>query len=287
MAWLAGIIEGEGCFLVLDSRVAVVVAMTDEDVVCRVADLFGVTAQSYFPKRVGSKRVYVARATGARAVSIMSAVSGYLGVRRRTKAQECLAVYAQALIAKDARNQSQARCSDEELVKAWEAKPAVMSLRQLSRNLGIANHGHLKNRLMRLGLIAQIGEGPPKLPAIAAPLFNSLSDELWWAYCAGFLEGEGCFDFVGRAVRVSFDSTDEDVVSTFAGRLGVRFGRATKKNDNWLPLYTVRLGGSDAERTMRNILPFMGTRRANRIEECLVVREACLRWKAAGRKDPT
>lgn len=281
VAWLAGIIEGEGCFLTMPRRIYVVVAMTDQDVMVRVAHLFGVTLQSYFPARVGSKQVFVARATGGRAASIICAVSSFLGVRRRAQAQACLTAYTKFLEDKDARNAAQCQCSDAELVQAWRAQPPGASLRQLSRTLGIANHGHVKNRLIRLGLIGTEESKPVALPSLGPPLQAEAPDELWWAYFAGYLEGEGCFYFVGRAVRISVNSVDGDVLALFANRMGVNLGKRAPHKKNWQPLYVLTFGGSNAELVMRNILPHMGARRKARIEQCLVVRDACNQWRIA------
>lgn len=92
--WLAGILEGEGCF---DShrgkypRVRVV--MTDRDVVGRVATLFGSSIRlTLLPAPKSS--TWHAEVQGDKAVAVMEAVLPYMGARRSAKIAEILSAYA-------------------------------------------------------------------------------------------------------------------------------------------------------------------------------------------------
>lgn len=99
-AWLAGLLEGEGCFRVYrESRtnqgrdhLRVTVSMTDEDVLDRAAKLLGVnTTGPYAPKKAHWSPYYKLQVTGADAATLMRSVLPYMGLRRSTKIKECLA----------------------------------------------------------------------------------------------------------------------------------------------------------------------------------------------------
>lgn len=87
-AWLAGILEGEGWFGDVRSRAGgrrypiIAVKMKDLDVIQKVADLFGGMAITN-PKTDKGDDIWVVRARGKRAISIMQQVYPFMGNRRR------------------------------------------------------------------------------------------------------------------------------------------------------------------------------------------------------------
>jgi len=89
VAWLAGILEGEGSFLRYRSIVKgkvylyprIVLGMTDRDVVQKVADMFGVSLGKVKNAR-GRRPMYRAIIQGERAVGFMRALLPYMGKRR-------------------------------------------------------------------------------------------------------------------------------------------------------------------------------------------------------------
>ena len=98
LAWLAGLLEGEGSFLFKkDHHLSIQLAMTDEDVVrqaCLIAGLgrlYGPYKRDNDHKAVWAWHVHVASDTYA----LMVALYQWLGVRRRAKILECLKEYAQ------------------------------------------------------------------------------------------------------------------------------------------------------------------------------------------------
>ena len=91
-AWLAGLLEGEGCFA-MGSGVQVILAMTDEDIVRRAAVLMGdtrVTVRDRAPYKPQWKSV----AYGTEAERVMRAIRPYLGSRRGAKVDALLAARA-------------------------------------------------------------------------------------------------------------------------------------------------------------------------------------------------
>lgn len=102
--WLAGIYEGEGCFIVSGRKrfgkwnkiPYAVVRMNDADVIQRVARLVGVTAyRSHTPsaKKAKSKPSWVAEATGRRAAGIAMTLYPLLGIRRQAAIRKLLHIW--------------------------------------------------------------------------------------------------------------------------------------------------------------------------------------------------
>lgn len=98
-AWLAGLLEGEGCFAVTSKSrarpdVRVELKMTDRDVVLRAAALMGFGPSrlrmnvSPYPRH---KDTHVVSARAEDAVRVMLAVRPYMGARRGARIDECLA----------------------------------------------------------------------------------------------------------------------------------------------------------------------------------------------------
>jgi len=91
-AWLAGIIEGEGC---IDRKkrpgqrdaIRIRVKMTDEDIVNRVSQIFG-TKYHLRPQPVGRKPQYETIVTGRHANEILDRIFPILGNRRQAKIEE-------------------------------------------------------------------------------------------------------------------------------------------------------------------------------------------------------
>jgi hypothetical protein len=87
IAWLAGIIEGEACIRV-DYSPAIVIAMTDEDIIKRVATLF---KRPFYIKEMGEyKNQWTVGIYGSDAIEWLFTVYSFLGIRRKTKALEAI-----------------------------------------------------------------------------------------------------------------------------------------------------------------------------------------------------
>lgn len=90
LAWLAGIIEGEGCISIKSrpnqkNALMVRVKMTDEDIIQRVANLFGTSYRSVAPAQAHWKTQYSTEITGKRAANLMKMISPLLGRRRKER----------------------------------------------------------------------------------------------------------------------------------------------------------------------------------------------------------
>ena len=98
LAWLAGLLEGEGSFLrgPPSSRrlPAIRVAMNDRDVLERVASLWGSRLATIAPRRDGWAVSYSLNIRGANAVAWMHALRPLMGTRRQAQIDRAVASYA-------------------------------------------------------------------------------------------------------------------------------------------------------------------------------------------------
>src|ERR1700745_1969177 len=100
LAWLAGLLEGEGSFMMnrnikfgkLYYYPKVVVGMTDEDIIQRAASIFG-TSVYMLPKIDNRKQAWRAQLGGAKAAVLMQLLLPQMGIRRSKKIQEILLAY--------------------------------------------------------------------------------------------------------------------------------------------------------------------------------------------------
>lgn len=96
--WLAGLLEGEGAFVPpppsAPNQPAIQVAMTDEDVIARVAELFDVQYYRWQRKNTTYKASYQTQLRGRRAVDYMKQLYPLMGKRRQEQIDRALATYA-------------------------------------------------------------------------------------------------------------------------------------------------------------------------------------------------
>ena len=89
VAWLAGLIEGEGCFTRTRSSPVFALDMTDEDIVKKAAKLLGISKIS-ISRRDGCKDAYICKVYGNRALEVMRLLFPFMGNRRQIKITELL-----------------------------------------------------------------------------------------------------------------------------------------------------------------------------------------------------
>ena len=84
IAWLAGLLEGEGCFSTPKRRSGFVkLGMTDKDTVVRASKLMnGKVSKSKTDHRGGRKPEYICHVHGMRARQVMELILPYMGKRR-------------------------------------------------------------------------------------------------------------------------------------------------------------------------------------------------------------
>jgi hypothetical protein len=98
-AWLAGLLDGEGCFDAPRNNPRIRVKMTDLDVVLRAADLMGATTHMEYDRRPSvtgapHKPLMVAQITGAPALAVMRSILPWLSARRTARVLDLITAYA-------------------------------------------------------------------------------------------------------------------------------------------------------------------------------------------------
>lgn len=87
--WLAGLVEGEGCYRAQGGALALQIAMTDRDVIERAAKMLS-TRVYVQEKAVPRQRMYATVVSGPRAAGWMMTLYSLMGERRRSKIADCL-----------------------------------------------------------------------------------------------------------------------------------------------------------------------------------------------------
>ena len=90
--WLAGLLEGEGCFHIRTKHNPIIqLAMTDLDVMIHAAQILGAYKVVKCKQDTrGGKRLYRLNVYGRRAIGWMLTLFSLLGERRQAKIKECV-----------------------------------------------------------------------------------------------------------------------------------------------------------------------------------------------------
>lgn len=95
--WLAGLLEGEGSFQAPapsdPNRPLIQLWMTDEDIVKRVSEMWGIKYHHYDRDRENVKRAYSLVMRGSRAVALMEKLKPLMGKRRQEQIQKAINSY--------------------------------------------------------------------------------------------------------------------------------------------------------------------------------------------------
>jgi hypothetical protein len=107
IAWIAGILEGEGSFIVKAHGGGIVVCctMTDLDVLERIQEFAGGTIYERKKQKEHHKQSWVWRVNGKKAYYITKQVLPYLLARRREKARKMMRVHENSHYIKSKDNQ--------------------------------------------------------------------------------------------------------------------------------------------------------------------------------------
>lgn len=92
IAWVAGILEGEGCFVIVDATPRILVEMTDEDIIVRLRNIISPKSKIGVlpPRRRKNKPSFILRIHGNLAIQWMLTVYTLMGARRKAKINEIL-----------------------------------------------------------------------------------------------------------------------------------------------------------------------------------------------------
>lgn len=264
--WLAGLLEGEGTFLKgppSDPRCAIVrVAMTDQDVIEHSARLLarGVTPwdRKGHPPR---KRVYITQVKGLPALELMITLRGVMGERRRGQIDAALA----------APRPRHARANVRRATCRVTGCESPIRTRQLCRR-----HYRSWWKAKRYGRLPRHYPSHDLLPSTLAGGALEIAardDARSLAWVAGLLEGEGTFTDAGGYPAISATMCDRDVLERAAAILGITkvSPKDVERNarNGWSPAFEIGITGARAAELMRQLRPYMGTRRSSEIASAL------------------
>lgn len=92
--WLAGLLEGEGCFSwTVHNTPVIKLKMTDPDVVERCKNLTKKGSLYIEKRREGWKTAYIWKVNGRDAAALMMTILSCMGIRRFTKIKEIIAMW--------------------------------------------------------------------------------------------------------------------------------------------------------------------------------------------------
>jgi hypothetical protein len=95
--WLAGLVEGEGCFSNGSGTPSLVIQMTDEDVIEKVASMFKKKHTEQPQRNVNWKKVHTIGVYGSDAIQWMFTLYSLMGRRRKEKIKEIVEVWKKQL----------------------------------------------------------------------------------------------------------------------------------------------------------------------------------------------
>jgi len=107
LSWMAGLLEGEGCFMSKDNKYPIVtIALTDLDVLEKAKSIFGGKIYELKKRKVHWKDAWTWTLRGENAYLLMMQIRNYMGDRRKNKIDECMANYNKYLHGKDIKEQA-------------------------------------------------------------------------------------------------------------------------------------------------------------------------------------
>lgn len=282
LAWLAGLLEGEGTFLrpppSMPNCPIVSCRMTDRDVVERVAAQFGPAVMANDKGKYRTE--FAATLKGEGAVALMTDIRPLMGERRRKAIDAALSHYRPPV-----------RKLNFEMAEEIRRRSAAgQSVESLAQIYGVARqtiYPILKDRIYRAPPSRPWRNRAPALPPVDTPSRMSQA-ELHWL--AGWLEGEGSFQAPPpskpRGPRISAQAKDSDVVVEAGRLLQIKPVFEKRRRQHWSPMWRVILQGDRATALMLTLEPLMGTRRKEQIQSAVAaaVRTASIQIPKAADK---
>ena len=193
IAWLTGLLEGEGFFGISDRVITIVLKMTDRDIVERAASLL--SGRVYDLPLRGPDRPwkpqFVTYAKGPRAAGWLMTIYAWLGERRRGQVREALLKWSAMPYVRIS------PLIERSIVEAWRAGGVT--------KLGLARRFRVSRNTV-YNVLARSGDWSVREGAAA----GLTAIDIGWL--AGLIEGEGNISINGRAFTIRVKMTDHDVI---------------------------------------------------------------------------
>ena len=97
--------------------------------------------------------------------------------------------------------------------------------------------------------------------------------DIYWV--AGILEGEGSFGFYRGSPCIQVQMTDKDVIERVASILGLNMRSPWVRKDGHKPVWSCVASGKKAAQWMMTLLPILGERRREKVEDSI------RKWRAS------
>lgn len=97
-AWLAGLLDGEGCFDTVRGNPRVRVKLSDFDLVIRAASLMDATTHETRPDNLNHRPLLTAQITGEQAVRVMRTILPWLSSRRAARVTQIVSDYNRKMV---------------------------------------------------------------------------------------------------------------------------------------------------------------------------------------------
>lgn len=259
VAWLAGLLEGEGSFAMTGRSISIVVNMIDQDIIERAATLL--EGYVYGPIRSASvpshhQPIWRAQVKGPNAAGWMMTIYRLLGSRRRSQVARALT---------DWRAMRYVRISpviERSIIEAWDA--------------GCRTKLHLARRFrVSRGTVYRVLSDYQKLGMLRETPNRGITP-MDVAWLAGLVEGEGNISINGRSLTLRIKMGDRDVISRAADLLGGKVLAATVSDPKDMPMWLAQVKGSTAAEWIMTIYSWLGARRREQ------ARNALTAWKRQG-----
>ena len=147
IAWLAGILEGEGSFGFYNNKASVAITMTAEDIIARVGMLMNTTYSMQTRRKNHWKDTYSIRLSSSKAIYIMTTILPFMGTRRTAKIKEVLTLHAAAQAYRLTKLRS-INIEIDDLITCWKNWDVNQSFRAFAKNLGL-HPENLRRRLKK------------------------------------------------------------------------------------------------------------------------------------------
>jgi hypothetical protein len=269
--WIA---EGEAHFSLRTSkdspklRPHITLAMSDEDVVARVGQIFGTTYFALSPQKPEWNVLYRTLVRGKRAYEIMRKIYPMMGARRKARFESIFDGYEYVPDQKGERH-NLAKLDDQKVREIKHRLANKEFARDIAADYGVTIYTIREISQGKTWTHIKLSETEPALPKVD-PLpvdYNSI----YWL--AGLLEGEGSFlapmPSSPNAPIISVSMTDEDIIARVAAFFGTKYHRVNPLREGAKHAYTIIVKGSKAHDLMKTLYPLMSSRRQAQIDKAL------------------
>jgi hypothetical protein len=256
IAWLTGLLEGEGSFVMSCRAITIALSMTDRDVVERAASLLGgrVYDGSLGRLRGCRKPQFRTYLKGPGAAAWMMTMYAWLGERRRGQVRQALLKWSAMPYVRIS------PLIERSIVEAWRVGGVT--------KLGLARRFRVSRNTV-YDVLARSGDWSVR----ERPAAGLIPIDIGWL--AGLIEGEGNISINGRAFTIRVKMTDHDVILRAAQLLDGKV-YPSKVAAGRRPQWLTQVKGAPAAGWAMTLYPWLGQRRRQQ------VREGLAEWRRQG-----